>query len=197
MTVRKIVAGDGPRVIEVLSRAFDDDPWVNWLARKGSGRAAAIRELFAVSLRDLALRHGECFTTESLEGAALWIPPGEWKVRLWDQMRFLPAAIRISGAGRILEIGKGTTSIAKAHPTQPHWYLLQLGVDPPMQGKGIGRRLMAPILERCDRDHIAAYLETAKESNLPFYRRDGFEISSEHPIQGGPVVWGMFRPAPA
>ena len=197
MTLRRVLAADAPAVIEVLARAFDDDPWVNWLARKGARRAAAIRELFAVSLRDLALRHGECWTTDSVEGAALWIPPGEWKVGFWDQLRFVPSAMRISGAGRLFEIAKGTTSIAKAHPSERHWYLLQLGVDPPAQGKGIGRRLMAPILERCDREKIAAYLETARESNLGFYRRDGFEITSEHPIPGGPTVWGMSRPAPA
>jgi ribosomal protein S18 acetylase RimI-like enzyme len=197
MDLRKVTAKDVPAVVEVLARAFDDDPWVTWLARKGPRRGAAIRELFRISLAKLALQHDESWTTPDVQGAALWIPPGKWQVRAWDQIRMLPAAVRISGARRLLEIGRSTAGIAKAHPAEAHYYLLQLGVDPPAQGKGLGRRLMAPVLERCERERVAAYLETARESNLRFYRRDGFEIASEHPIPGGPVVWGMWRPKPA
>jgi ribosomal protein S18 acetylase RimI-like enzyme len=179
----------------VLARAFDDDPWVDWLAREGPRRGAAIRELFRLSL-DLALRHDECWTTEALEGAALWIPPGCWPVGRWARLRSLPAAARISGAGRLLEIGRRTWGIAAAHPTEPHHYLMQLGVDPPAQGRGIGRRLLGPALARCDADGVAAYLETARESNLGFYRRHGFEVASRHDLPGGPTVWGMRRPPP-
>jgi ribosomal protein S18 acetylase RimI-like enzyme len=195
VTLRKITAADAPAIVEVLARAFDDDPWIDWLARKGPRRGAAIRELFDVSLRGMALAHDECWTTTSLEGAALWIPPGAWRLRLWDQLRLLPTAARISGAGRLLHIGRSTAGIARAHPGVPHYYLLQLGVDPPAQGKGLGRRLLGPVLERCDRERLPAYLETAREANLAFYRRDGFEVTSEHAIPGGPTVWGMLRAA--
>jgi len=191
--MRKVRRADVPTLVEVLARAFDDDPWVNWLARQDGGRAGAIRRLFRVCLEDLALRHDECWTSDALAGAALWIPPGQWKVGVWDQVRMIPDAVRVSGVGRVLSIGKGTATIAKAHPKERHWYLLQLGVDPPAQGKGIGRALMAPILERCDRDRIGAYLETARESNLGFYQRDGFAVTSEHRIPDGPTVWSMWR----
>ena len=52
---------------------------------------------------------------------------------------------------------------------------------------------MAPVLERCDREGAPAYLETAKESNLGFYRKSGFEVNAEMPIKGGPMIWGMWR----
>ena len=38
---------------------------------------------------------------------------------------------------------------------------------------------MAPVLETCDREGIAAYLESSKESNIGFYRHRGFEVTGE------------------
>jgi ribosomal protein S18 acetylase RimI-like enzyme len=189
-----VTGADVPALVEVLARAFDDDPWVDWLARKDARRGEAIRHLFRVCLADLALRHDECWTTEDRAGASLWIPPGRWKVGLWDQLRLLPDAARVSGLRRLPSIGRSTAAIARAHPPEPHWYLLQLGVDPPAQGRGLGRALLRPVLERCDRERAGAYLETARESNLGFYARDGFAIRSVHEIPGGPTVWGLWRP---
>ena len=54
-----------------------------------------------------------------------------------------------------------------------------LGTDPIHQGKGIGSALLAPVLDRCDRDGIGAYLESSKQSNIAFYRRHRFEVTGE------------------
>lgn len=194
--MRRAGRDDVAALVEVLARAFDDDPWVTWLVRKDEGRARGIRQLFEMCLADLALAHDEVWTDGARSAAALWIPPGKWKVGAWEQLRMLPSAARISGWRRLPEIGRSTAGIARAHPKEPHWYLLQLGVDPPAQGRGLGRALLAPVLERCDAAGVGAYLETAKESNVRFYRRDGFEVRAEHPIPGGPVVWSMWREPP-
>ncbi len=68
-----------------------------------------------------------------------------------------------------------------------------LGTDPIHQGKGVGSALLAPILERCDREGIGAYLESSKESNIAFYRRHRFEVTGEIALPGGPSVWPMWR----
>jgi GNAT superfamily N-acetyltransferase len=44
---------------------------------------------------------------------------------------------------------------------EPH--LRDVGVLPEAQGKGLGRALMAPTLECCNRDGLPAYLETSSE----------------------------------
>lgn len=191
--MRRARREDVPALVEVLARAFDDDPWVSWMVRKDAGRDAGVRRLFEVCLGDLALRHDEVWTTDERSGAALWIPPGRWKVGAWDQLRLLPDAWRISGWRRLAAVGRASAGIARAHPRERHWYLLQLGVDPPAQGRGLGRRLLAPVLARCDAEGVGAYLETAKETNVAFYRRDGFEVRHEHVIPGGPTVWSMWR----
>lgn len=80
------------------------------------------------------------------------------------------------------------------HPKAPHYYLLAIGVDPPRQGKGIGSRLMTPILDRCDREGMPAYLESSKERNLALYERHGFRVVEQVELPGGgPPVWLMWR----
>jgi predicted N-acetyltransferase YhbS len=87
----------------------------------------------------------------------------------------------------------GLAKIEQLHPPEPHMYLAVLGTDPGRQGEGIGGRLMAPVLEECDRDGVAAYLESSKERNLAYYSRFGFRVTSELDLPRGPRVWGMWR----
>ena len=52
-----------------------------------------------------------------------------------------------------------------------------LSIAPEHQRRGHGAALLAPVLARCDADAVPAYLETNRESNLPYYRRFGFELT--------------------
>jgi ribosomal protein S18 acetylase RimI-like enzyme len=38
----------------------------------------------------------------------------------------------------------------RSHPSEPHWYLPMIGVDPGKQGNGYGSALLKHALERCD-----------------------------------------------
>jgi len=53
--------------------------------------------------------------------------------------------------------------------------------------------LMAPVLEQCDAEGVPAYLESSKESNIPFYERHGFKVTGEVKVKNGPSLWPMWR----
>jgi ribosomal protein S18 acetylase RimI-like enzyme len=77
----------------------------------------------------------------------------------------------------------------------PHWYLSVVGVDPEHKGKGIGGRLLQPILERADAEGLPCYLETGNPFALSFYQRLGFTVVSEGqlPDDTSLKVYGMRR----
>ena len=83
------------------------------------------------------------------------------------------------------------------HPKDPHYYLFAIGVRPGNQGKGIGKSLMRPVLDRCDAEGMPAYLESSSLENVPIYRSMGFEVTGDLQVRAdAPVLYGMWR-APA
>ncbi len=192
--VRKATLGDLPALTAALARAFDDDPLVNWMAARDSRRARRVYDAMDLSLRDLSFRHGEVYTTDGIHGGALWAPPGEWKMGLLQQLLLTPKMTRITTWRRLPAVMGGINAVEKKHPPRPHFYLFVLGTDTEHQGKGVGTQLMAPVLDRCDREGIPAYLESSKERNVPLYERNGFKVTEVFQVpNGGPPLWLMWR----
>jgi ribosomal protein S18 acetylase RimI-like enzyme len=81
------------------------------------------------------------------------------------------------------------------HPTEPHWYLAIIGVEPAKQGRGLGAQLMEGALTRCDEEGLIAYLESSNPANISLYQRHGFEVIGEIQVADTPVVTPMLRPA--
>jgi ribosomal protein S18 acetylase RimI-like enzyme len=79
------------------------------------------------------------------------------------------------------------------HPTEPHWYLPLIGVEPTKQGRGCGSALLRHALERIDRDGGIAYLESTNPANIPLYRRHGFEVVGTIQVGDSPPLYPMVR----
>ena len=47
---------------------------------------------------------------------------------------------------------------------------------PSHRGRGLGRALLQPVLDRADADGVPCYLETAQPTNVTFYERLGFRV---------------------
>ena len=75
--------------------------------------------------------------------------------------------------------------------------LFFLGVEPELQGQGLGGKLLQRLNERADRDRVIGYLETDRESNLRIYQRYGFQILTDDvlPRVRDLRLWTMRRPA--
>ena len=191
--VRKIEAADVQRVAGVLARAFHADPPSAWFFPNLATRSAKLERSFALMLRRLYLRHGECYVTVDLHGAAAWLPPTRRGMGRLEVLHMVPGLVRLFGR-RLPRVMGGFNLMEGAHPSEPHYYLPVMGVDPRHQGEGIGKALMAPILRRCDEEHTPAYLEATTPRNRAFYERLGFELVRERRFpHGGPPLWGMGR----
>jgi ribosomal protein S18 acetylase RimI-like enzyme len=192
--VRKAEPADVATLAGALARAFDDDPVMGWLFPDPATRTRTLPRFFAVHLTKIVMPHGGVYTTGDVAGGALWEPPGQWRLGLRGQLRMLPDFIRLFGR-RLGLASRGLNLVEASHPEELHWYLAVLGTEPARQGQGIGSTLLAPILEHCDQKGMPAYLESSKESNIAFYSRHGFEVTSEIRLPDGPPIWPMWRPA--
>jgi GNAT superfamily N-acetyltransferase len=79
------------------------------------------------------------------------------------------------------------------------WYLAILATDPDVQGRGVARQLLDHVLDRCDADGLAAWLETTDPVNPPLYEHIGFRtVLHVEDAAWLPGFWVMRRePTPA
>jgi GNAT superfamily N-acetyltransferase len=192
--IRKLGADDVSRIVTALAHAFEDDPVMSWIFPDDSKRLAHLEKAFGLFLRKIWLPQEECYATERLFGAALWLPPGKWHLGFGEQLRLFPSMISVTGRNlpRLISV---LNLMEKKHPKDPaHYYLAVLGVEPAFQGRGFGGALMQPVLARCDRERIPAYLESSKRRNVALYERHGFRVVEELRLpKDGPPIWRMWR----
>lgn len=120
----------------------------------------------------------------------MWKGIDDWKMPVSQIVRSIPAIVR-TFRRRAPIFGSVLTKIEEAHPRDPHYYLEFLGTRADRQGHGVGSALLAPMLERCDREGVPAYLESSNPANIPFYARHGFEVSGSFDL---PDDWPEFTP---
>lgn len=190
---RLATTSDVGGMAEALSLAFHDDPVMRWLFGAEPPRPMRFTQPFFAHEGRRHLGHGHVYTLDGAPGAAYWDPPGQWKTRTREVVQLAPLMLRGMGR-RTVGALRGLGRMEKAHAQHPeHYYLAVLGTRPDHQGRGIGAALMAPVLSTCDADGVGAYLESSKDSNIPYYRRFGFEVVGEVAFPGGPTLWPMWR----
>ena len=195
--IRKAGAEDVPELARTLARAFQDDPVFRWMIPDDAERLERSERGYSLYLRKVYLQHDECYTTEAVVGGALWLPPGTWHLGPLAQLRLLPGLLAAMGP-RLPQGLRALARLESNHPEEPHWYLGSVGVEPESQGRGLGTALMRPILERCDREGLPAYLEASTPRNRACYERQGFEVTEEFRFpKDGPPSWRMWRDARA
>jgi ribosomal protein S18 acetylase RimI-like enzyme len=190
---RRAGAADLPALARTLTRAFDDDPVARYGCPADDLRPWMLGRFHDARDRQM-LRAGEIWMTPGGESAAVWAAPGRWRSSPRDDLAFARAMLHPRLLRRAPLVGWGLHGVERRHPQRPpHWYLATLGTDPDAQGRGLGTAVLAPVLEECDRDGVAAYLESSKESNIAYYSRFGFRVTGEVRLPRGPRVWLMWR----
>lgn len=190
--VRRATRADAPALATTLARAFATNPFVRWLLPDDAHYDEVGASFFRLGI-DQDLAHGEVLTNDAASGGALWLPPGSPTPGLLQQLKLANALWRTIGTARLPVTARALARFEAERPKRPHWYLTILGTDPSVQGTGVGGALIAPILKRCDDGGVPAYLESSNPTNVSYYRRFGFEVTSEVAFGGGPTIPLMLR----
>jgi GNAT superfamily N-acetyltransferase len=161
-------------------------------------RRRALPPFFAAVLYELGDSQAVYVSEQDggLAGVAAWLPPEPEAPSRNARLRAHLASMRV----RLLfpraapQVQLGFATLAAHHPSDPHWYLAFVGIEPGRQGQGLGRQLLDPVLERADRKGRLCYLETPFPDTRAFYRKLRFADTAQlRPIAGAPPIWTMTR----
>jgi ribosomal protein S18 acetylase RimI-like enzyme len=210
---RLLTGDDVHAAAAILARAFDTDPISRKLLPRVEHRERWARWRGAWLVRS-ALPFGSSYGVDEgddLIGVALWYPPGVTAPVLASNVLAAVREVRpaVSAAVRMAPRAALTTMrtpnalvrfvrqrsrAVDAASVRPTWHLAYLAVDPAHRGRGAARRLLDHVLERCDEDGVAAWLETTDPVNVPLYERFGFATVGSVPASRRlPPLWVMRR----
>ena len=185
---RTVTQADEASAIDTVVLAFAADPMTRWTWPDAHEYLTSMPSMVRAFAGGAFLHQG-AHCTDGYAGTALWLPPTvhpdeEAMTQLFQ--RTVSASIRNDLFGVLEQMGK-------YHPSDSHWYLPLIGVDPAHQNQGHGGALMAYALEQCDRDHLPAYLESTNPRNMPLYLRHGFEALGTIQVGTSPPMVPMLR----
>lgn len=189
------------RRVEILAGAFFKDPlfvyfWPDEKARYVQTRVV-IEFFLSVSANTFCidLPDGDC------AGVLGAFAPGEYPPSFLRSMTLIPKlvsmilkSLRYTPMSVMAQLKTFYQGVERMRPKLPHWYIVIVGVDPRLQGKGIGAKLLEEVFVKAREQAAPVYLECSNPRSLEFYAKHGFEIEQEMPsVNGCPTVWGLIR----
>ena len=187
--IRSATPEEMPQVISTIVAAFLTDPIMRFAWPSPHDYLQAM-PVATPGFAGGALQAGSADIEAAFGGAALWLPPG-----VHPDGALLEGAFReLAEPAHLGDLFRTFVQMEQCHPSEPHWYLPMIGVEPYAQGRGIGGALMRHAVARCDRDGTAAFLESSNPRNISLYERHGFEVVGQIQVGAAPVVTPMLRP---
>lgn len=195
----KVRKRDIPRVGTIFAEAFRTDPLWSKVFADEQNAERKIQAFFEIPVRFCA-RYGEVYaTSESLEGAAAWIPghvndlsfrgmlfSGAWRPALKLGMQFNKKLMPI-----FTPLEEHRKAVMKG---REYVYLEIIGVAPEQQGRGHGGKILGALTESCDAAGKYLFLETMTTGNVEIYSKYGFTVAQTTRIAQYDVpVWQMVR----
>lgn len=186
-----------PEASEVMARAFVTNPLhVNVF---GPDELARNKAFFRAGLSAMKGPTQVALEGRRILGLVHWVDSPGCQFSGVEKLRLTPGMIRGFGLRSAVRVGKWLSVWSKHDPKESHSHLGPIAVDPEVQGRGVGRMLMELYCEKLDGIGKAGYLETDRPDNVAFYRRFGFETTTEGSVLGVPnfFMWRRARPSSA
>lgn len=187
-TIKAVSQSNMERVVGAVVLAFSGDPVTRWLY-PGAHQYLLHLPCFVRAFAGRAFEHNSAYYVDGFLGVALWLPPN---IRP-DEDALFSLLKRTIPEQNQQEVFAFVEEMDSYHPSDPHWYLPMIGIDPAKQGYGFGSALLKHTLEHCDSEGQLAYLESSSPKNIPFYQRHGFEQIGTIQVGSSPPLFPMLR----
>ena len=178
--VRAVTRAERASAGGVAARALRDDPLLRFLHGDNVlARARGSYEMFVGTVRDGPSEPLAAFVADHVIGVVGAVPPDHCFVGLLTP-EWLEHGAELEPPCNPGRLNRVLTDWASHHVQNTrHWHVGPVGVEPGLQGLGIGSKVLAAFCERMDHEGEIAWLETSKPENVVFYRRAGFEVMDE------------------
>jgi GNAT superfamily N-acetyltransferase len=188
IAIRNAERRDEARALDVMLLAFSADPVTRWTWPDPQQYVTHFPD-FAAAFGGAAFAQGSAYLAADYSGAALWLPPGVQP----DEGALGELLQRTVSEHILKDVFAVLEQMGRFHPSEPHWYLPLMGVDPRRQGHGYGSALMRHALAACDRGGSPAYLESTNPRNVALYEHHGFELLGTIQAGTSPPLFPMLR----
>ncbi len=183
---------------DVLARAFADYPLMAYLF-DGTGPAAfeSIRETFRLTCEAHwingdpvkgVMQDGRLIAAACLQGTERKPWPGSLEQAFTERV----------SEGAVERFGQFEELVTAHRPSEPHLYLVAIGVLPEARGRGVGGVLLDHIhaLSAAHPVSTGVGLDTETPANVALYERFQYRVTAQGQVADVPF-WCMFRPDPS
>ncbi|MFT6957118.1 MAG: ribosomal protein S18 acetylase RimI-like enzyme [Halieaceae bacterium] len=180
----------------ITAQSFAEDPFNCWLFKN-----TEVMELLYSSLAQEVYLPGQlCYFATSQQagadvGATMWMLSTDISdLSLATSIKIAWKVLISLGPGAVYKIFKFERESSKRKPAEPYMYLFSVGVLKDVRGIGLGRKLMVPMLDACDRERLPVFLESSNPENHGYYASLGFRTQEiYHFTKGAPPMEAMLR----
>jgi GNAT superfamily N-acetyltransferase len=176
--------------VEVVVSAFASDPVERWLYPDDGLYAASFPGLVG-ALGAASLPAQTAWCSPDGGAVALWLPP-DVSPDAEELVEHLTTTVAVEQHADMFD---ALEQMAARHPSEPHWYLAWLAVEPHQQGRGAGGQLLTQCLAWISATVLPSYLETPNPRTITFYERHGFHVTGQTDAGRCPPITFMTRPA--
>ena len=187
-SIKTVTPSSADQAIGTVVLAFSADPVARWFYPDPHQYLLHLPS-FVRAFAGKAFEHNSAYYVDGYLGAALWLPPDVHP----DENALIELLQRTIPEENQQNIFAFIEQMDSSHPSEPHWYLPMIGVDPAHQHQGYGSALLERTLLACDRDHRLAYLESSSPKSIPLYERHGFELLGTIQVGKSPPLFPMQR----
>jgi ribosomal protein S18 acetylase RimI-like enzyme len=169
---------DKQLIVDILTKSFESNQSVNYIAKQDEKRLKRISALMNYSF-EVCHSSGDVFLSDDKKACALVLYPDKKKTTFKSILLDVKLILSCIGIENIKKALSRESKIKQLQPKELMYYLWFIGVNPEYQNEGIGSVLLSEIIEDSENKKRPIYLETSTLKNLPWYKKFGFEIYNE------------------
>ena len=177
------------RTRHTLQRAFFTDPVFNYIMPDGERRFMFQKIFFSILLKSRPTRvystgknseailfflrcdHSDADVDEDI-GTFDFIASGGYSLISMFKLFRIPIMVSFFDN----QEAKRRAFVKQLHNTDKYYYVIDLGVDPIVQGQGLGSHLLGYLSALADKHNMPVYLESSSEGSRRLYERHGYIV---------------------